>query len=116
MELIENQYKVKKAVILAGGLGTRFLPGTLAVAKELVTIVIDNWKNIFSICFLLVTIILCYIEIKKVCNGYGFYSGSISELLSFYRDKTALFSDELLDAGIITQEEFEAKKKQILGS
>lgn len=38
MELIENQYKVKKAVILAGGLGTRFLPGTLAVAKELVTI------------------------------------------------------------------------------
>ena len=40
--------------------------------KELVSIVIDNWKNIFSICFLLVTIILCYIEIKKVCNGYGF--------------------------------------------
>ena len=38
MELIENQYKVKKAVILAGGLGTRFLPGTLAVAKELVTV------------------------------------------------------------------------------
>lgn len=38
MKLIENQLKVKKAVILAGGLGTRFLPGTLAVAKELVTV------------------------------------------------------------------------------
>lgn len=38
MELIDNKLKVKKAVILAGGLGTRFLPGTLAVAKELVTV------------------------------------------------------------------------------
>lgn len=38
MELIENKLKVSKAVILAGGLGTRFLPGTLAVAKELVTV------------------------------------------------------------------------------
>ena len=38
MDLIENKRKVRKGVILAGGLGTRFLPGTLAVAKELVTI------------------------------------------------------------------------------
>ena len=38
MEMIENRINVKKAVILAGGLGTRFLPGVLAVAKELVTI------------------------------------------------------------------------------
>lgn len=38
MEFIDNKLKVKKAVILAGGLGTRFLPATLAVAKELVTV------------------------------------------------------------------------------
>ena len=38
MELIDNKLKVRKAVILAGGLGTRFLPATLAVAKELVTV------------------------------------------------------------------------------
>ena len=38
MELIEDRISIKKAVILAGGLGTRFLPGVLAVAKELVTI------------------------------------------------------------------------------
>ncbi len=38
MELIDNKRKVKKAVILAGGLGTRFLPATLAVAKELIPI------------------------------------------------------------------------------
>lgn len=38
MELIDNKLKVKKAVVLAGGLGTRFLPGTLTVAKELVTV------------------------------------------------------------------------------
>ncbi|MBR7172560.1 MAG: NTP transferase domain-containing protein [Clostridia bacterium] len=37
-KLIESKLKVKKGVVLAGGLGTRFLPGTLAVAKELVTI------------------------------------------------------------------------------
>ena len=32
--MAENK-KIKKAVILAGGLGTRFLPATLAIAKEL---------------------------------------------------------------------------------
>lgn len=35
---LENKFKVKKAMVLAGGLGTRFLPETLAVAKELVAI------------------------------------------------------------------------------
>ncbi len=37
-ELLESKSKVTKAMILAGGLGTRFLPATLAVAKELVTV------------------------------------------------------------------------------
>ena len=32
---IENGKKVKKGMILAGGLGTRFLPATLCLAKEL---------------------------------------------------------------------------------
>lgn len=35
---LENKKKVTKAMILAGGLGTRFLPETLAIAKELVAI------------------------------------------------------------------------------
>ena len=35
MERIENKKQVKKAMILAGGLGTRFLPATLCLAKEL---------------------------------------------------------------------------------
>ncbi len=36
MERLENKkQEVKKAVILAGGLGTRFLPATLCLAKEL---------------------------------------------------------------------------------
>lgn len=35
MERIENKQKVKKALIMAGGLGTRFLPATLCLAKEL---------------------------------------------------------------------------------
>jgi len=35
MERLEKRQKVKKAVILAGGLGTRFLPATLCLAKEL---------------------------------------------------------------------------------
>ena len=38
MEKLENKPKVKKAVILAGGLGTRFLPATLTTAKELLVI------------------------------------------------------------------------------
>lgn len=32
---MDNKQKIKKAVVLAGGLGTRFLPATLAIAKEL---------------------------------------------------------------------------------
>ncbi len=35
IEKIEQKRKLTKAVVLAGGLGTRFLPGTLVVAKEL---------------------------------------------------------------------------------
>lgn len=35
MEKLENNKSVKKAMILAGGLGTRFLPATLCLAKEL---------------------------------------------------------------------------------
>ena len=35
MERIENKKPVRKAMILAGGLGTRFLPATLCLAKEL---------------------------------------------------------------------------------
>lgn len=38
MENKNNTKPVTKAMILAGGLGTRFLPATLAVAKELVAI------------------------------------------------------------------------------
>lgn len=35
MENLENKTHIKKAIILAGGLGTRFLPATLCLAKEL---------------------------------------------------------------------------------
>lgn len=35
IEKIEYKSKIRKAVVLAGGLGTRFLPGTLVLAKEL---------------------------------------------------------------------------------
>ena len=35
LKQLQTSKKVTKAVILAGGLGTRFLPGTLVVAKEL---------------------------------------------------------------------------------
>lgn len=35
MKQLENKKQVKKAIILAGGLGTRFLPATLCLAKEL---------------------------------------------------------------------------------
>jgi len=38
MERLENKKRVRKAMVLAGGLGTRFLPVTLAGAKELIAI------------------------------------------------------------------------------
>ena len=38
IEQLEYRHKIRKAVVLAGGLGTRFLPGTLVLAKELFAI------------------------------------------------------------------------------
>ena len=36
---MKNQKKVRKAVIPAAGLGTRFLPATKALAKEMLPII-----------------------------------------------------------------------------
>ena len=37
--------KVRKAIIPAAGLGTRFLPATKAIAKEMLTIVIYHSRS-----------------------------------------------------------------------
>lgn len=56
---------------------------------------IEKWKIILSSIFIIITIILMIMEIKKVCNFFGFNSNNISDLLSYYRSKGVLYSNEI---------------------
>lgn len=49
---------------------------------------------IIILIFLILTSILLILEIKRICEKYGFYSNSISHILSYYRTKTGLFSSD----------------------
>lgn len=44
--------------------------------------------------FILATILLMILEIKRICNYFGVNSDNISSLLSFYRSKGVLYSNE----------------------
>lgn len=48
----------------------------------------------------IITTILLFLEIRKICEHYGFVSNDISKLLGFYRTKTELFSTNLLKDNI----------------
>lgn len=63
-------------------------------------IYIEKWKVLVSILFLIITILVCVLEIKKVCQNYGFISNDFSSLLSFYRYKTGLFNANMKNAGM----------------
>ncbi len=59
-------------------------------------ITIKPWKWVLLYIFVPLTIALVIIEIKRICNMYGFFSNSIPKLLSFYRTKTSIFSKDLI--------------------
>lgn len=60
------------------------------------TINVNKWIYWLTICFIIITMILLVVEIKRICNFYDFYSNSIPELLAFYRTKIGLFSTDLM--------------------
>lgn len=64
-----------------------------------IDIKIQNWKVWFTIIFIIITIILLLLEIKRICIYYGFDSSNISKMLGFYRTKTLLYSTDLLEHG-----------------
>ena len=80
------------------------------VARKLIKIVdekvvrkkINISKKLYyiTIFFVIMTIFLLIIEIKKICNFYNFYSHSIPELLAFYRGKMGLFDTALATDGL----------------
>ena len=56
---------------------------------------IDKWKVIMSSIFIISTIVLMILEIKRICSYFGYSSNNISKLLSYYRSKSILYSNEI---------------------
>lgn len=63
--------------------------------KEKKTIDI-SWKKVIIVSlFIILTMILMIIQIKKVCNSLGYDSNNIFKLLSYYRHKGTLFGNSI---------------------
>lgn len=56
---------------------------------------IEKWKIIVSSIFIVTTIVLMIVEIKRICHYFGYNSNNISSLLSYYRSKSILYSNEI---------------------
>ena len=56
---------------------------------------IENWKVLLSSIFIITTIVFMVLEIKRICNYFGYNSNNISNLLSYYRSKGILYSNEI---------------------
>lgn len=61
---------------------------------------ISKTKNIITIIFLVLTMILLILGIKQICARYGLNTWNIPKLLSFYRTKTKLFSTSLNESAM----------------
>ena len=102
-----NQFKISSELVLI------FIVGILAftlgsiLAKNIYDdkikkktmrnkkITVENWKIVIASTFIIITIVLMILEIKKVCAYFGFHSNNISDLLSYYRSKGVLYSNEI---------------------
>lgn len=65
------------------------------INKKGICIEISRKKVIISIIFIIITMLLMIIEIKKVCGRFGYYSNNIADLLAYYRNLGNLFSNEI---------------------
>lgn len=71
-----------------------------SASSDFCLIKIKNWQYILTLTIIILTGILLILEIKRICNFYGYYSNNLASLLSFYRNKTGLFSNALAQDGI----------------
>ena len=62
---------------------------------------IEKWKIIVSSIFIVTTIVLMIVEIKRICHYFGYNSNNISSLLSYYRSKSILYSNEISSKQLI---------------
>lgn len=64
-------------------------------SSKIKKIKIERWKIILSCIFIIATIILMILEIKRICSFFGYDSNNLANLLSYYRSKTILYSNEI---------------------
>ena len=68
--------------------------------KEDKILKVEKWKIISSIILIIIEIILMFVEIRRIVVATGFDGNNILEMFSFYRDKSQLFSNELVNKGL----------------
>lgn len=61
---------------------------------------IKKWKIILSIVLIVIEIILMFFEIRRIALAAGFNNNNILKMFSFYRNKSQLFSTELVKKGL----------------
>lgn len=61
---------------------------------------IKKWKIIFSIIFIVIEILLMFFEIRRIALAAGFGENNIFKMFSYYRNKSQLFSTELVNKGL----------------
>ncbi len=74
--------------------------GFLEEKKVYSEIKIEKWKIVLSCLFIVATIVLMFLEIKRICSYFGYNSSNLANLLSFYRSKSILYTNEISSATV----------------
>ena len=61
---------------------------------------IEKWKVILAIAFIVVEILLLFFEIKRISQVMGFNDSNFLKMFAFYREKSQLFSTEMIEKNI----------------
>lgn len=85
--------------IVARKIYTKKHPSKKKTSYKIRFIDINRYLYVGTIFFIILTITLLILEIKRVCSAYGFEANSLPELLASYRSKSPLFSASMLQGG-----------------
>ena len=89
--------------VVAGDLIARWLLGKMKISmklKQKKVVEVPKWVCIATIGLMLLTIILTYFEIRRICLYYDHNPTGITDMLAFYRTKTLLFDAEATTSGV----------------
>lgn len=68
--------------------------------QNLKNINVDKWKIVVIMLFIAITILLMFLEIKKIANNLGYIGNNVSKMISTYRKSSSLFNENAQKEGI----------------